>query len=352
MRSWKWGRYEVLVRGAEDYEAVEVPVYKSVGGPLFKTLLSSACRMDCRYCPFSRYCRVPRIAWPRGKLVRAFMAAHAMGLVGGLFLSSGLYADPERVSSDIVAVAGDVRRAGFRGYIALRLMPGTPRHLIREALSVADRVGLNLEAPTPSGFEEIAPSKGSWSLDILSPLLYAASIAGSPYRVSTQLVVGASGESDRDHLLLASRLLEAGVGVIHYSPYTPIPGTPLASKRPATPLWRVRRLYEAEALMRDYGFKLDWILDALDDEGMLPPGREPLKEVIARLNPGWFPVNPAEAGWGELVRVPGIGPRAARAIIGLRESGRALNPRILEGLLGRKRWVKARPYLDLGGART
>ncbi|MEB2837130.1 MAG: radical SAM protein, partial [Desulfurococcales archaeon] len=323
--------------------------YRSSGGPLMKVLLSSACMMDCRYCPFSRYCRVPRERWPPGKLARAFTAAWQMGLVGGLFLSSGLYGDPERVAGDMVEEARRVRELGFRGYIALRLMPGTPKWLVREALGVADRVGVNLEAPSPSGLAEIAPSKGSWSLDLLGPLLYAAREARDPRRVSTQLVLGAAGETDEEHVTLAARLLGEGVGVIYYSPYTPVPGTPLARRRPPTPAWRARLLSEAVALMRDYGYDPRWILDALDDRGMLPRPRSPgetLKDVIARLHPEWYPVDPSTAGWSELVRVPGIGPKAASRILRAREAARGARlDAAVKAILGPARYRRARRYL-------
>jgi len=349
LRGWKWGKYHVLVEAADGFEVDEVPVYRSAGGPIMKTLYSSACRLDCRYCPFSRLCRrIPRERWEPGKLARAFMAAYQMGVVGGLFISSGLYGDPERVSSDIIEEARKVRRLGFRGYIALRLMPGTPLWLVREALEVADRVGVNLEAPTSSAFSDIAPSKGSWSLDVLRPLLYAARIAGDPWRVSTQLVVGAAGESDEEHLILASRLVEEGVGVVYYSPYTPIPGTPLARRRPPTPYWRVRRLHEALRLMRDCRYKLEWILDVLDDEGMLPAPRKPsetLKEAIASKHPEWYPVDLATAGVSELLRVPGIGPRTAREFLEVREkAGLRMALNLLKRRVGRGRLRKVRMY--------
>ena len=346
---WKWRQPSILVRGAEEFERVEIPVYRSTGGPLFKTLLSSGCRMDCKYCPFARFCRTRREAWNPDKLVRVFLEAYRRGVVKGLFLSSALYGDPERVSSDVVSVAEKLRQAGYKGYIHLRLMPGTPPDTIRRALSVANRVGINLEAPSPSAFSDIAPSKGSWSLDIYSKLLYAARIARSPRRVDTQLVLGASGETDRDVLVLVSTLLSRGVGVVHFSPYTPVPGTPLARKRRQTPLWRARLLYEALVLLRDYHFDLREIEAALNEHGYFPPINTRLKEYIAVLHPEWFPVDPSSASYKELLRVPGVGPSAARRIIETRSSG-GLSVTILRRLLG-ARWRKAQKYLDLSSIR-
>ena len=344
------GRHAVLVEAAEGYEVAEAPVYRGSRGPLFKTLLSTGCRMDCRYCPFSRLCRYPRERWRPEKLVRVFLAAYRAGLVRGLFLSSGIYNDPERVSEDVISVAEELRRRGYRGYIHLRLMPGTPGHLVRRALEVADRVGINLEAPGPSHFSEIAPSKGSWSLDIYSRLALAARLAGDPRRVDTQLMVGASGESDEETLTLLARLSRDGIGVVHFSPYQPVPGTPLAERvrRPA-PQWRARLLYEAWSLIRSRAVDLDAFDPLLDAEGMLPrpPRGKSLKEMLADAHPEWFPVDPSTAGRTMLLRVPGIGVKTADAIMRLRERG-LLSLEALRRLLG-PRWRRASRFLDLTG---
>lgn len=347
-RPGKWERAGVLVGGSGGLELVEVPLYKTRGGRIVKTLLSSACRMDCLYCPFSRLCRAERGVWRREKLVGAVLEAWRRGVARGLFLSSGLYGDPERVVSDMLEVAWELRRRGFTGYLHLRLMPGTPFRLISEAARVADRFGVNLEAPGPSHFSEIAPSKGSWSVDLLSRLLYAAGVAGDPGRVDTQLVLGASGESDAEVVALTARLIESGVGVVHYSPYTPIPGTPLASRIPTgTPRWRSTLHYQAWALMRFYHYTPREVMDALDDRGMFPRTGN-LKELLARLHPEWYPVDPEAAGYRELLRVPGIGPRSARKIIRARESGSRVTPSLLAGILG-ARYARAARYLDLRG---
>lgn len=342
----KWERAGVLVAGRSGLELVEVPLYRTRRGRIVKTLLSSACRMDCLYCPFSRLCRGPREAWSRGRLVNAVLRAWRRGLAGGLFLSSGIYGDPERVTSDMIEVAWELREKGFKGYLHLRLMPGTPFRLVREAARVADRLGLNLEAPGPSHFSEIAPSKGKWSLDLLSRLLYAARVAGNAWRVDTQLVLGASGESDSEVVELTGRLVESGVGVVHYSPYKPIPGTPLARRIPAaTPRWRAMMHYQAWALMRFYHYKAGEILEALDDRGMFPRAGN-LKEYIARLHPEWYPVNPEEASYRELLRVPGIGPRSAIRIIEAREKGSRVTSTLLRRILG-PRYARAAKYLDV-----
>ena len=346
----KWEEAGVFVPSDGGLERVVVPVYRASRGRIVKTLLSSACRMDCLYCPFSVHCRRPRRVWDRRRLVEASLRLWRSGRVGGVFLSSGIYADPERVTGDLVEVAWELRERGFRGFLHLRLMPGTPPRLVREALRAADRVGLNLEAPGPGEFAEIAPSKGSWSVDLLSRLLYAARAAGEPWRVDTQLVLGASGEDDLRVASLTEYLVSSGVGVVHYSPYTPVPGTPLASRRPAAPRWRARLHYQVWALLRFYGFTLRDLEPAFNDRGFLVRVGD-LKEHVARSRPEWFPVDPETAGFRELVRVPGIGPRAARAIVRARESGLRVSPELLLRILGPRRFRRASAYLDLRGSR-
>lgn len=337
----KWSRVRLVL---DDFEVVEAPVYRGAGGRLFKVLYSSACRMDCLYCPWRAGAPVERRVWSAEKLAKTAIELYRRGLVAGVFISSGLYGDPERVSEDIIEAAELLRRMGYRGYLHLRLMPGTPSWLIREASRLADRIGVNLETVDPSSFSEVAPSKGSWSLDILSKLLYATRLRAS---VDTQLVVGVAGETDREHLRLMRVLAEAGVDVVYHSPFTPIPWTPLAGRRP-TPPERARVLHQAWRLLRDYGIDARLIEDLLDDRDMLPRAKD-LKEEVARRHPELYPVDPWSATREQLLLVPGIGPRTADAI--LRERGRgALTIEKLRKLLG-PRWTRAAKYLDLSSPR-
>jgi predicted DNA-binding helix-hairpin-helix protein len=306
--------------------------------------------MDCAYCPFAVYCRRARETWRPEKLIRVFLESYRRGLVRGLFLSSGLNRDPEEVSLALVETVEALRRRGYRGYVNLRLMPGTPGWLIRRALEVADRVGINLEAPGGDAFAEIAPSKGSWSLDLYSRLLLAADYARSPGRVTTQFVVGSAGETDWELVKTTWALHRAGVGVVHYSPFTPVPGTRLAERGAApAPEWRTRLLYEASRLLRDYGLRPRDLEPVLGDDGMFPRLRGSLKEAVAAVHPEWFPVDPEAAPPGELARVPGIGPRSARRIVEVRERGERITPWLLARILGPARFRRAAPYLALRG---
>ncbi len=342
----KWSRKRILVSLAGRLEPVDVPVYKSTGGRLFKTLLSSACRMDCLYCPLRRGTPLPRERWEPHKLVEVFRKAYESGIVSGLFLTSSLYNDPDMVVEEMLEVVDQLRRRGYKGYIHLRLMPGVSAPLAREALRHVDRVGLNLEAPTASAFAEIAPSKGDWLQDIYVKLVYLARNARKPGMVDTQLVVGASEETDREILILLENLARHGIGVVHFSPYTPIPGTPLASKRRQTPAKRTHLLYQAWRLIRDYGYKLQDILPGLDDNDNLPLHVRDLKEYLASKHPEWYPVDPNTAKPHELLRVPGIGPQTAKKILKLRQKATITAARLAE-IMPRHQLKKALPYLAL-----
>jgi len=341
----KWRRLRIGVAAGEE---VEAPTYRAAGGPLLKILYSSGCRMDCMYCPFAVFCRRGRSVWSREKLVRTVLAARGRR-VQGVFLSSGLHRDPEDVTMELVEVAEELRRRGYQGYIHVKVMPGTPGWLVKRALEPADRVSLNLETPAAHYFAEIAPSKGSWARDLYQRLLLAADYARSPGRVSTQFVVGAAAESDQELLRLTWVLHRAGVGTVHYSPYVPVPGTPLAEKRRPTPPSRTGALYEASRLLRDYGFKPGDFEPLLDDAGMLRVrASASLKEELARSHAEWFPVNVETASRQELLRVPGIGPTAASRILEARRKGVRITPWLLARILGARRFRRAAPYLEAG----
>ena len=325
------------------------PVYRGRGYRLFKTLLSTGCRMDCGYCPLSRFCRRRRTTWDPRVLVEYFLRNHRAGRVDGFFLSSTLYGDPDLVVEREILVAEMLRRRGYRGYIHLRLMPGTSMELVERAATVADRAGLNIEAP-PTVFPEIAPSKGSWLQDIVKRLEWLVRImrsreprgpGGLRWGVDTQIMVGVSDETDLEVLETVHRVLAIGVTRVYISGFRPYPGTPLENRPPA-PAWRAHRVMQAVELMRSYGFTLDMVKSIVGEDGMLP-NRDP-KIVFAERNPGLYPVDVNTASMEELLRVPGIGPVSAARIVAARRAGR-LGPEALRRILGIRRYNRAYRYI-------
>jgi len=157
----KWQYLTLMCR----WDRCLIPVYRASAGsryvPLLKTLLSSICRNECKYCELRRGAKRPRISWEPEELAHVAMNLWRNGRIRGVFLSSSVDRDPDHATYLVVETARILREEGFSGYIHLRLMPGCSRYLIEEAARLADRIGLNLEAPSEDIFDEICPDKGS-----------------------------------------------------------------------------------------------------------------------------------------------------------------------------------------------
>jgi len=359
--SHKW---KVLVL-ASKWDRCYVPLYEaSAGGRrvrLLKTLMTNSCRNECLYCPFRCLSAREKRAWRPDKLARIAVRLWREGVIEGVFLSSSIPRDPDSSVELELETARALRSMGFTGYLHLRLMPGVSRHLVTEAAELADRIGVNLEAPTADIFEEICPDKGSFREDVLKRMEWAKEEAGRlagergsrPYGacragLDTQMVVGAVDDSDLDFLTTAEWLFKRlGLRRVYFSPFEPVRGTPLEGREPC-PRKRVLRLYQASFLLRDYGVSAAELGELVGLDGRLPD--EDPKVALAELQADRFPLDPNSASFWELVRVPGIGPEAARRIVALRARG--LEIRDITGLarvLGLKRALRAAKYLDLGG---
>lgn len=347
----KWlGREEALVTMSRwDWDSpIYLSWYRGRRVPLFKTLLASYCVNECKYCAFRRGRRVYRTFWNAKKLVNRVLELWKKGKISGFFLSSSVFRDPEDVVEKEIEVAMMLRARGFTGYINLRLMPGTPRHLVEDACRVADRVGVNIEAATPDVFYEIAPDKGSYKHDILRVLKIASRMCREKKLlragVATQLIVGV-GNTDFEVLKLTEFLVKRyGLARVFYSPFEPIPETPLENLPPCSSR-RARLLYQAFYLIQDYGFTLKDLKVLLDGEGKLKNFNN-LKEGYAREHKDLYPVDLNNASYNELLKVPGIGPRIAKKILALRIEKR-LDRDILIRNIGLKRFRKISRYATI-----
>ena len=357
MVSLEFGKWKTLVVDA-GYDKCTVPIYYSSARgetiPLLKTLLSNRCRFNCRYCGLKIRKPSEWVKWPVDKLARVTWTLWIKGKVKGLFLSSSVDGESDEVVMEEIEVARLLREMGYTGYIHLRLMPGTSRDLIREAVKVADRVGVNLEAPSSEVLGDIAPSK-NWEKDLFSCLKAIVEEARKAYTerekpygysragVDTQFVLHpVCYTTDFDYIKLTWKLYrELGLRRVYYSGFTPIKGTPL-QENPACPGWRVKRIYQVSFLIRDYGFSLDEVKLILDSNGNLPD--EDPKVCFARKS-NIFPVDLNNASLSELLKVPGIGPRTALRIVKLRESKGKLEIDDLRRLIGRKRTRKISRYV-------
>ncbi len=290
--------------------------------------------------------------WRKGKII-------------GLFLTSSVYRDPDYTTERQLDTLRRLRSLGFTGYIHLRIMPGVSRYFIREAVELADRVGVNLEAPTPEAFEDLCPSKGDYKGDVIKRLKWivdevqrarrkARGTSGAGFGfgksgVDTQMIVGAVGETDWQHLKATMWLYQRlELRRVFYSGFDPVDQTPLED-RPPCPSYREYRLYQSSFLIRDYGFSLRDFDSVVNGEGFLP-NVDP-KRVYAEKCRDLFPVDLNEASYYDIVKIPRVGPVTAKKIIAAREKARIRYLTSLERAIGRRLARAVAPYVDLKGRR-
>jgi len=291
--------------------------------PLLKTLLTSACERDCRYCAFRNGRDFRRATFAPDELARLFMDMHQNGMVEGIFLSSGVAGGGPNTEDRLLGTAEILReRYGFRGYLHLKIMPGAERDQVETAMRLADRVSVNLEAPNTRRLSALAPHK-TFDDELLKRLRWIEEIRREkPDRwpsSTTQFVVGAGDEKDVELLTTTEYLFrEAGLARTYFMSFTPVEGTPLEDRPPAPPE-REHRLYQASFLLRDYGFSAEEL--PFDERGNLPLDVDP-KLAWARRRLRELPVEVNTASVRELLRVPGIGPKGAEKINRARRCGR------------------------------
>lgn len=324
---------------------------------MLKTLLSSVCERDCYYCPFRAGRDFRRASFKAEEFARLFINLYRAGIAQGIFLSSGIAGGGIRTQDKLIDTAEILRtKLGFKGYLHLKIMPGAEKDQVLRAMQVADRLSINLEAPNPERLERLAPHKNFFD-EILKPLQWVEEMRqtlpssnnwkGRWPSSTTQFVLGGAGESDLE-LLSATEWLNRNVGLTraYYSPFRPVPDTPLENQPPAD-LLRQRRLYQASFLLRDYGF-------SVGDFDLQPDGNLPL-EIDPKL--AWarrfllhspLEVNTAEPE--QLLRVPGIGPKAVRRIIQIRRQQKLQDSSTLQKL--GVQIERAAPYLLLDGKNT
>ena len=324
---------------------------------LLKTLLTSACERDCFYCPFRAGRDFRRATFKPDEFASLFMNLHRAGAAEGIFLSSGVAGGSIRTQDKLLDTADILRhKLGFRGYIHLKVMPGAEKAQVERAMQLANRISVNLEAPNSERLTRLAPHK-VFMEELLQPLKWVDEIRRSqpaykgwkgrwPSTV-TQFVAGGADESDLE-LLSTTNWLRRNVHLsrAYFSAFSPIRDTPLENKAPTDPL-REHRLYQASFLLRDYGFGLEELPFASD--GNLPLPTDPkLAWAQANLTEDPLEINRAEKG--ELLRVPGIGPKGAEAILRARRHHRLRDLSVLKklGIIAER----AAPYVLLDGQRA
>ncbi len=296
---------------------------------MLKTLLTSACERNCYYCPFRAGRDFRRATLQPDEMADSFLSLHRAGIVEGIFLSSGIAGGGIRTQDRLLDTAEILRlKRGFPGYIHLKLMPGAEFAQVERAMQLADRVSINLEAPTSKWLELLAPRK-SFMDELLQPLRWVEQIRrtrpqqngwkGYWPSMTTQFVVGAVGESDVELLSTTMYLYrQLKLARAYFSAFNPILNTPLENLPPTPPI-REHRLYQGSFLIRDYGFDLEEL--PFNSDGNLPYENDP-KLVWARGHLLEAPIEINRAGRQELLRIPGVGPKGADAILRARRNGK------------------------------
>lgn len=306
------------------------PVVLPSGGRtyLFKTLLSNQCLNNCKYCPLRAGADAGRCALGPEELAKAFLAYYYKRRVSGLFLSSAVTVSPDATMEKINRAAVYLRRSNFRGYIHLKIIPGCSEAAIRQALSVSNAVSLNIETAGEKNFKLLSTTK-DYQRDILKPIELISRLTqkGSCFsRVhqTTQFVVGASLEKDREIMDYSWKLYKRlNLNRIYFSAYQRGAGTadlPGENSKPTSSqlLAREHRLYQADWLMRKYGFRAEEI--PVGQGGDLSLETDP-KEMWAKAHPEFFPVNINNDDKYRLLRVPGLGQVIVERVLEFRKNG-------------------------------
>lgn len=321
--------------GSEDHPCDQkFPIFMATmaGGrkvPILKTMLTSVCERNCNYC----FCRagrdIPRQTFRPEELATAFMQMAHKGLVQGILLSSGVAGGGCQTQDRLLATADILRnKMGYRGFLHLKLMPGAEYAQVERAMQLANRVSVNLEAPTTAHLQRLAPMKRLVE-ELVQPLRWVETLrreappeqgwSGRWPSSTTQFVVGAADETDLD-LLRTSEYLYHKLRLqrIYYSGFTPLLQTPFEDL-PAVHPWRRVRLYQASFLLRDYGFSCEDF--AYLQGGNLPLNVDP-KLAWARRNLSDQPLEINRADPQELLRIPGVGSKGVSAILAARKKGK------------------------------
>ena len=299
---------------------------------LLKILLTNHCIFDCAYCVTRKSNDIKRAAFKIQEVVDLTINFYRRNYIEGLFLSSGIFKNPDFTMERLVAVAKKLRiEENFNGYIHLKSIPGASDELMYEAGLYADRLSVNIEIPTISGLKLLAPDKKHE--DFTKPMLKVkneitryrserkiikSTPKYAPAGQSTQMIIGATGESDKDIMYSATHYYKNyNMKRVYYSGYVPVADdSRLPSIGSQVPMLRENRLYQTDWLLRFYGFDIREILN--DNTPNLDIDIDPkLSWALRNLN--YFPIDINKADQLMLARIPGIGIRSVHRILKARQ---------------------------------
>ena len=322
-------------RAREPLDPINIRALSDRGyGPtrLFRILLTNACSFDCDYCPMRAGRDLPRHALSPVVLADAFLTAYRKGWASGLFLTSGIPKTPRWAMDRMLELVETLRfRRGYAGYLHAKAVSGAEPSQVERLALLCDRVSYNLEVVCQRTLDAVAPQKSFASgLELLEDVRRVAATAGmrrlpgdprSPgpavaAGATTQIVVGLGPETDREVLATTHQLWkQKTIHHPHFAAFRPIEDTPMEGAV-ETPVLRENRLYQADYLVRQYGFAPEELVYR-GDSGNLPLSRDP-KLVWALAHPERFPVELATASPETLLRVPGLGRKSVQKLLASR----------------------------------
>ena len=300
---------------------------------LLKVLMTNSCVYDCKYCVNRRSNDTRRAAFTPRELAELTIGFYRRNYIEGLFLSSGVLRNADYTTEQMIRALRILRQEyGFNGYIHAKAIPGTSPELVQQLGLLADRMSVNIELPSQQGLQTLAPDKTREA--ILRPMSlirdkvleskqelvkYKHAPSFAPAGQSTQLIVGATKDTDRHILHLTEALYQKyRLKRVFYSAYVPVVENsllPALDTKP--PLLREHRLYQADWLLRFYGFQASELLDEAHPD--FNPQLDPkCSWAVAHLEQ--FPVEVMKADYETLLRVPGIGPTSAKRIVSARRT--------------------------------
>src|SRR5947209_7036634 len=320
---------------------------------ILKAMVTTACQMNCHYCPFrAGRSQMKRLTFTPDELASGLDTLQQAGKVEGMFLSSGIIKGSVMTQDKIIDTAEIVRnRYQYKGYMHLKVMPGIEYDQLYRLMQLADRVSVNLEGPTQHRLDALAPKK-DFQRELLGMLQLAEQIRRTHHyeklaSTVTQFVVGAVGDTDLELLSLSNRLYRHyGLTRPYYSSFSPVIQTPFENL-PATDPLREHRLYQASFLLRDYGWRVEDLPFLAD--GSMELALDP-KRAWAERHLSEAPLEIMTARRDQLLRIPGIGPVGAEAILKARCQGKLTSLSDL-GKLGIRAPEQASPYILLSGQR-
>ena len=325
---------------------------------LLKILLTNFCIFDCAYCVSRKSNDVKRAAFTVDEVVELTINFYKRNYIEGLFLSSGIFKSPDYTMERLVRIAKKLRtEENFNGYIHLKAIPGASEEMLYEAGLYADRLSVNIEMPSEESLKLVAPEKSF--KDALEPMAYLKDAIAdskierrkskkapkiSPGGQSTQLVIGASPENDKQILELSGDLYtNKKLKRVYYSGYVPISEDSRLPTVDKTPVIRENRLYQADWLMRFYGFSVDEIVN--DEHPDLDLEMDP-KSAYAMRNLHLFPIDVNTADYHQLLRIPGVGVKSAKKMISGRRFSKLREEHLKKiGVI----WKRARFFINCAG---